>query len=643
MKPSKPSRSRLLLILATLTVINLTVLVWIGLPLLRENGILPSNGPPEVTQVAAKMTVLSVTPSATLLLPANTPTDTAEPILLQQNGSPQENLDAQGVMVLAMRDGLNIHLFAYHPLYLPLTRLTNTPWDEMTPALSPDGTRLAYSARQNGYWDLFILDLSSGNITRVTDTPEFESSPTWSPDGLWLAYERFDGTNLDIFIQQVNPDDPQVVQLTSDPSVDRSPAWSPSGREIAFVSTRTGDEEIWLAQLDKIDDRFTNLSQSPQTRDRYPAWSGDGAHLAWSAEKGGDRRLTVWDATQPDRPTRLVGEGDQPVWTPDQQLLFTEVREPNFNGLAAYQVANGRLSLPLTPLPGLVYGTTWVRGPLPAWLIQQVEQGDHAEPQPLTHAILTRFPIEPLGRQSVVPLEDVTAPQPYLHDAVDEAFQDLRHQIGQETGWDALSSLENAYVALTTPLDPSFQEDWLYTGRAFNLNPLLLSAGWMNIAREDFGGQTYWHLYLKARYQDGSMGQPLPEMVWDLNARYSGDPRFFEDGGRLSQPPGGYWIDLTELTSRFGWERLPSQTNWRTFYPAICYNQFVMRGELDWSSAMAEIYPSEALVTTTPLPTYTPMPSDTPEEPSAPKAPTLTPTITPIPTRRPTWTPLPNP
>ncbi len=99
------------------------------------------------------------------------------------------------------------------------------------------------------------------------------------------------------------------------------------------------------------------------------------------------------------------------------------------------------------------------------------------------------------------------------------------------------------------------------------------------------------------------MGFPLTEMVWDLNARYTGDPRSFEQGGRLNPAPPGYWIDLTELASRYGWERQPSLSDWRTYYPALQFNQFVITGGLDWHAAMAEIYPPEALTTTTPAPT----------------------------------------
>jgi TolB protein len=242
-----------------------------------------------------------------------------------------------------------------------------------------------------------------------------------------------------------------------------------------------------------------------------------------------------------------------------------------------------------------------------------------------------------------VELEDVAAPQPVLQDAVDEAFQALRKQAAAETGWDVLSSLENAYVPLTSPPAPSVQDDWLYTGRAFAANPLLLSANYMVITREDFSGRTFWRVYLKARYQDGSMGAPLAAMVWDLNARYSGDARAYEEGGKFGQVPPGYWIDFTEITSRYGWEREAARINWRTFYPSIRFNQFVITGGLEWRQAMSDLYPPEALMSATPLPTHTSTVTITPKFTPRPVTLTPTPSITPVLTRRPTWTPLSQP
>ncbi len=513
------------------------------------------------------------------------------------------------------------------------------------PSFSPDGARLAFSSRQNGYWDLYILDLETGEQTRLTDTPEYESSPTWSPDGQWVAYERYNGISLDIYIQSLTEPGAAPIQMTDDPGMDRSPAWSPNGREIAFVSTRSGTEEIWLARLDNIDDRFINISRSPLRSSRYPVWSADGHHLAWASNLTGDRRIGVWDSQQPDLPARLTADGDRVAWSPDNSTLFTETRDPNGNGLAGYQMTTGRLNMPFSPLPGAVYGMIWVKGPLPSWLDQKVHSPDTNPAPALWQPILTRT-VLPAGRMGLVPIPDVSEPEMMLHDAVDEAFNILRKEVAAETGWDALSSLENAYLPLTSPSIPSAQDDWLYTGRAFTLNPLLLSAGWMAVVREDFNGQTYWRVYLKARYQDGSMGAPLTAVPWDLNARFSGDPRAYELGGKPGSVPVGFWIDLTEITQRYGWERQPSLTNWRTFYPSIRFNQFMITGGLSWKQAMVELYPREALETATPLPadtpTLTPTSKYTPR--FTPKPVTLTPTatMTPIATRRPTWTPLPS-
>lgn len=633
---------RLTFIFSPILLALIISLAWYwGIPVLRDR-LSPGLPAAELTLPAVTETPHSppteeATASPTI---STTPTNTIAPLAIPASGSAVEHMNRQGVMILAMRDGRYIHLFAYHPLYLPLTRLTNTPWDDISPALSPDGKSLAFSSRQNGYWDLYVLDLETGMRTRLTDTPEFESAPSWAPDGQWIAYQRFDGANQDIFILSLSDPFNTSIRLTDAPGLDYAPAWSPQGRQIAFVSDRSGDEDIWIADLDQITDRFTNISQDTLSQDRTPAWSHDGSKLAWSSQKDGERSLVMWQADPDQRPIDLRIAGEMPTWSPDDSLLFNLLRGPNQVYLTG-SFLDGRFGMQPVPLPGMLYGMTWVPGPLPTRLAETILQGDQSPPPQLYRPALAEA-LAPAGRMRIVPLQDVAAPQPMLHDVVDEAFNDLRAEIGQEAGWDALSSLENAFIPLTTPNNPANEDEWLYTGRAFAINPLLMSAGWVVAAREDINGQTFWRIYLKARYQDGSMGMPVNESVWDLYARYSGNTRAYEQGGRLLSAPQGYWIDLTELASRFGWERLPSKSTWRTYYPAIRFNQFVITGGLDWRSAMAEIYPLEALATYTPQPTYTALPTVTPETPVSPPDPTQTPTITPFPTRRPTWTPLPN-
>ena len=100
-------------------------------------------------------------------------------------------LGRKDLFFFSLQEGGNFHLFAFSPQTLPLTRLTADPWDDITPALSPDGKSLAYSSRRNGYWDLYLLNLVSGSVLRLTDTLDYDAAPSWSPDGAFIAYESY--------------------------------------------------------------------------------------------------------------------------------------------------------------------------------------------------------------------------------------------------------------------------------------------------------------------------------------------------------------------------------------------------------------------------------------------------------------------
>lgn len=625
----------LLLALILLLLVNIALLLLLqprSSPMLEI--ILPQNSP---------QTPAMLLPSGT---PAPQPTCSAlQPEYhlptLPADISPAEGLRLQGVFILSMTDGNYKHLFAYHPQFLALTRLTNTQGDDVSPAASPDGKKILFSSNRNGYWNLYLLHLEDGQISQLTDTPQYDGSPVWSPDSQWIAYESYTDNNLDIYVRSTIDLSQEPIRLTDDDGTDHSPAWSPQGREIAFVSNRSGDEEIWIAQLDQVDDRFTNVSRSPGSREFHPAWSPDGETLAWASGQPDANTLMLWDRKNPEGYARPVGIGDWPVWNPAGGALATVVKEPNVTSLAAYHPSSGQLFFPLSGIPASIHGIEWSTGETVDLLAQFPLPPGASEPLPkLWTSILSINPPPPGNRFGVNPVNDVTAPFPFLHDEVDESFDSLRQEIANEAGWDFLSSLQNAYLPLTEPPNPEMIDNWLYTGRAIAVNPMALYAGWMAISKEDYSGQTYWRIFLKARYQDGSAGTPLKEQPWDINARFTGDPRVYDQGGRLMPAPPGYWIDLTEIALRYGWERIPARVNWRSYYDAARFNIFVLRNGLDWQTALNEIYPPEALITPTYQPTRTPTITLTPE--NFDKL-TITPTLTAssTPTLRPTWTPQP--
>jgi len=528
--------------------------------------------------------------------------------------------------LLSIEENGYAHFFVYSLDGRPILRLTDGAHNDITPSLSPDGERVAFASNRSGFWDLYLLTLSTGEIHPLTNTPAYDAAPTWSPDGRWLAYETYDGNDLEIAILSVASPQESPILLTDNTFTDLSPAWAPQGRTIAFVSDQSGNPDIWLADLDRPDDgRFTNLSNTPSAAEREPRWAGE--RLLWIVETqdiefGG---AYLWDANFPQRPARRVADADWAAWNPQQDALAIVLHGPNQEYLTASSLT-GEWILPLRRLPGPVHGLLWLRFN-PQALPLTSPHLPPTTPTPLWTPAALPAQANSL-RRAVVPLPSVQAPYPHLHDDVDEAFAALRQRVIHEAGWDALASLKQAYVPLTVPLDPGMANDWLYTGRAFALNPLLTRVGWLAAVPETIGQQTYWRVFLRTEKQDGSQGMPLRQAPWDLDARYRLDPQAYNRGGAYAPVPPGYWVDFTALARAYGWERLPALPNWRVYFAGARFTEFVFSGGLDWYTAMLELYPPEALITPTPRLPPTATPTITPS-PTATKASRPSPTPTP--------------
>lgn len=68
-----------------------------------------------------------------------------------------------------------------------------------SPAFSPDGTTIAFSALQNGIGDIFTVELGSGKVTNITKDTFADYAPTYSPDGKSIVYTARVGGNHKLF------------------------------------------------------------------------------------------------------------------------------------------------------------------------------------------------------------------------------------------------------------------------------------------------------------------------------------------------------------------------------------------------------------------------------------------------------------
>ncbi|HET7462223.1 MAG TPA: hypothetical protein VFJ82_13285 [Longimicrobium sp.] len=219
--------------------------------------------------------------------------------LTQIQADPGEDQDptvAQGKVVwLSFRSG-NGELYAIPLAGGTTTRLTNTAADESVPALSPDGTRLAYAMAASGVTKVFAANADGTGSARVTPAGTgfdgaIETAPAWTT-GSKLAFVTTANGSADIF--QTNPGGAAPSLLAGGNTAEVEPAWSADGATLAFVSNRSGSTEIYLMNV--ATGAVTQLTSGAGTKSQ-PAWTPDGRVVYLETLNGS--RLRWVDPAQP--------------------------------------------------------------------------------------------------------------------------------------------------------------------------------------------------------------------------------------------------------------------------------------------------------------------------------------------------------
>ena len=586
-------------LIATLVTINVVIVAfsWIftqqqpiepqalGAIITRQPTSTPTETPsPEPTATATSPATL-IPPTAAVdqstVLPTWTPWPTPDP------------LATGGSVIFSMRRDGNSDIYVLTIGRAEPVRLTNNPADDIDPAWSPDGQRIAFSSKRDGNWELYTLNLQSGVLRRVTNSMAYDSSPRWSPDGEWLIYESYKNNNLDIFIIRADGSN-EPIRLTEHAAPDMSPVWAPSGRHIAFSSWRSGNKEIYLMSLDGAsDERAVNLTNNPNRQEDNPVFNNDGSLLAFDDDSTGFDivyGLPLFDYKIGGE-LLTMGQGRQPTWSPagaDFAYIFDQAGQTYLiaSSLDGWSVAPQAFSN-----DGDINSPDWSAMVLPRELPNRL--------QAIDQTTINQLYIEGVSPGSAPPIYflqevDAAAPLPFLNDRVDDSFLALRQRVIEEAGWDFLAELDGMFEPIDSPALPSHTDrTWSKAGRAFAFDAdyALSFNRRIEVIRFDRGDETFWRIYLLANIQDGSRGEPLRELPWDFRARYGPDPQFYDAGGKYSDTlPSGYYIDFTALAADYGWTWVPSEANWRTFFPSILFWQYENQQGMNWEQAMLELY-----------------------------------------------------
>lgn len=160
-----------------------------------------------------------------------------------------------------------------------LTRLTDDPAVDQWPVPDSKGESFVFTSDRSGNYDVYLMNLKSGDIRRLTSDTRDEMAPSWSADDRFVYYDlNFKGSSWRTMKMDVRTG--TTTPLFPDPPYSSTIVAfeSPSGNEVFF----TGKVFLgWLvAKFDKARGAYTELGKKGSCR---PKISPDGSLVAYVA------------------------------------------------------------------------------------------------------------------------------------------------------------------------------------------------------------------------------------------------------------------------------------------------------------------------------------------------------------------------
>jgi len=164
-------------------------------------------------------------------------------------------------------------------------------WDWL-PSYSPDGRFILFNSyRADGQSDIHVFEKSTRTLRRLTENPSYDAHAQYSPDGERIIFNRQQGTRedggyiFDLFVLDVNTG--QETQLTDGEFEEGYPAWAPDGHHIVYSSDIDGQlGKLNLYILGPDGEDVSRITKG-DWKDEYAFWTRDGAFIYFNSDRSG--------------------------------------------------------------------------------------------------------------------------------------------------------------------------------------------------------------------------------------------------------------------------------------------------------------------------------------------------------------------
>jgi TolB protein len=225
----------------------------------------------------------------------------------------------------------------------------------LSPAWSPDGSKLAYVSFEHGDSAIYMQDITTGSRRLLSSQRGINGAPKFSPDGRRLAVSLSYQGNPEIYVMDLGGG--AMTRVTNNLSIDTEPDWTPDGGSLIFTSDRSGKPQLYeVSAGGGAPQRLTFQGQY----NADASISYDSNQIAMVQGNGNVYRIAIMDKSLGGQ-VRFVSPGsldESPSFAPNaSMLLYASTEGPH--GVLYAASADGRVRQRLVLSDGDVREPAW--------------------------------------------------------------------------------------------------------------------------------------------------------------------------------------------------------------------------------------------------------------------------------------------